>query len=214
MYQQKVKRVRHCVTVGSDDDDDDKEFDDEAFNKFQNTSSAGKPALKDNNAQWNKSHIDLRKSLEETGQLSRFGVKHLSLWTDLIQKGEVSGPKEEPDWSKHKHIIDIEPMPRHSVYKGQASRLGAASTGSGSGSMTDLLTTMLLKQEMRREEYERKLESERKTEINNQNMFQALMLQALSPRSTEPCASTPPPNPTRPIGHNGELNAKQFLLTV
>lgn len=179
--------------------------------------------LKDNNAVWNKIHVELRKSLEETGQLNRFGIKHLSLWTDLIQKGEVAGPREEPDWSKYKHIVNVEPMTRNASSKAQTMSRSAANAGQGS-SLTDILTTMFIQQEMRREEeraeatrqkqleemkkleYERKQEIERKAAINQQNMFQAILLQTLSPRSVSPDShNTSTSNATRPLesSHKG-----------
>jgi len=49
---------------------------------------------KNENAKWNEVHIELRKTLEKLGTSDRFGVVHLSLWTDLIVNGTASGVYE------------------------------------------------------------------------------------------------------------------------
>lgn len=187
-----VSSKRSHDLVGNDSDEDAKEFDEEAYSKFQKPSNTSKSSLKDNNATWNNIHVELRKKLEEKGQLSRFGMKHLRVWTDLIKNGEVSGPNEEPDWSKYKHIVDVEPITRNAI-----SKTGILGQARGT---SDLLTTMLLQQEIRREEeraetakqrhleemkrleFEKKQDIERKAERNQQNVFQAMLFQALSPQ--------------------------------
>lgn len=73
------------------------DYDEEVYEKFIQGSVTD---TKSENNKWNEVHIDLRKKLEKAGTLNRFGVVHLSLWTDLIMNGIVSGSEEEPDWSK------------------------------------------------------------------------------------------------------------------
>ena len=96
---------------GSDDDDDlDDIADEEAYMNFLANGTDDK--LKDTNDNWNKVHVELRKSLEKAGTLDRYGIPHLSLWTDLIIEGRVSGVGEEPDWSKHLDIVKVQPVPK------------------------------------------------------------------------------------------------------
>jgi len=210
------KRSHVHELVVNDEDVDAKKFDDidDALTKFQKPSCGSKSALKDNNAEWNKIHVELRKTLEETGQIQRFGIKHLSLWTDLIQKGDVAGPREEPDWSKYQEIVEVVPISRKPTAR------KSLNSDSANNSMTDLLTTMLLQQEMRREderaeaarhkhidemnkiEYERKQQQERTEQRNQQTIFQAVLLKALSPMSV----STDPYNASTYSANNTPLS--------
>lgn len=95
----------------------------------------------------NEVHIELRKTLEKLGTLDRFSVVHLSLWTDLIVNGTVSGVDEEPDWSKYRHITSVDPLPKRGA-RLFTPRMPASSQ--------DMITTLMFQQEARQEE-ERKL---------------------------------------------------------
>ena len=95
------KRIK--TDIGNDD------YDDEVYEKFMQGSTCADS--KNENAKWNEVHIELWKKLENIGTLDHFGVVHLSLWTDLIVNGTVSGVDEEPDWSRYRHIISVDPLP-------------------------------------------------------------------------------------------------------
>ena len=109
----KQRKLAGCGDVDdvNDDDDDGGIADEEAYLNFLDEGSDGK--LKDANDDWNSVHVKLRKHLEKSGTLDRYGIPHLSLWTDFIMEGRVSGVGEEPEWSKHLDIVGIEPVPKH-----------------------------------------------------------------------------------------------------
>lgn len=132
--------------------DYDDGFDDEAYEKFIQGSNAG---TKSENSRWNEVHIELRKKLEKSGTLNRFGVVHLSLWTDLIIEGTVSGSDEEPDWSKYRHITSVDPLPKRGA--------GLSTPRMVPSSSQEMIAALMLQQEARRDE-ERKQESERRRE--------------------------------------------------
>jgi hypothetical protein len=196
---------------GSDDDDDlDDIADEEAYMNFLANGTDDK--LKDTNDNWNKVHVELRKSLEKARTLDRYGIPHLSLWTDLIIEGRVSGVGEEPDWSKHLDIVKVQPVPK---------RLSGMEKGKGTN---DLLATIMMQQEIHREEEWRKEQlqrekeesrrqmeekariEERKSDKEHQQMMQSMFMSVLSsnirsptltqtqdvPNIFNPCSSTGP----------------------
>ena len=93
--------------------------------------------------------------MENIGTLDRFGVVHLRLWTDLIVNGTVSGVDEEPDWSRYRHIISVDPLPKRGA-RFSTPRMSASSS-------QDMITALMFQQEVRQKE-ERKLEAERRRE--------------------------------------------------
>ena len=96
--------------------------------------------LKDTNDNWNSIHVQLRKSFKKAGTLDQYGIPHLSLWTDLIMQGRVSGVNEEPDWNKHLDVVKVRPITKW---------LSGIEKVKGTN---DLLATIMLQQEIRREE--------------------------------------------------------------
>lgn len=93
--------------------------------------------------------------MENIGTLVHFGVVHLSLWTDLIVNGTVSGVDEEPDWSRYRHIISVDPLPKRGA-RFSTPRMSASSS-------QDMITALMFQQEVTWKE-ERKLEAERRRE--------------------------------------------------
>lgn len=144
--------------------------------------------MKSKNNDWNTNHVELRRYLEKNGTIGRFGISHLSLWTDLIIEGTVSGPEEEPDWSKYKHIVQVDPMPKRGF--------GLSKSVNSSTSSQDLLTVMMMQQESRYEE-ERKEQNRRRDEEKrwkemderrqerHQEMLTALLTTQLKPPPIE-----------------------------
>ena len=132
------------------------------------------------NNEWNEVHIDLRKKLEKTGTLNRFGVVHLSLWTDLIMNGIVSGSEEEPDWSKYRHITSVDPLPKW----GSGLSVSRMGTSSSQDTITSLLQQEARRDEERKQESERRREKERKWhEMLTQNQEQHLMTMNILPKA-------------------------------
>ena len=85
-HDEKAKRKKTFPSTDSDSGDSDEA----AFQKFLKGQGEGK--LKSSNDSWNACHLELRKTLEQAGTLDRYGIKHLSLWTDLIRDGTVRIP--------------------------------------------------------------------------------------------------------------------------
>jgi hypothetical protein len=166
------------------DDEIDDIADEEAYMEFLATGSNEK--LKDTNDNWNSIHVQLRKSLEKSGTLDRYGIPHLSLWTDLVIEGKVSGVNEEPDWDKYLDIVKVQPVPK---------RLSGIEKVKGTN---DLLATIMLQQEIRREEEwckeqlqrekdesrremgEKARNEERKVDKQHQQMMQSMFMSVLS----------------------------------
>lgn len=147
-----MKRKLICST-STTAEGDDPDSDSEAFEKFIKNSNP-EEKLKSKNSDWNTSHIELRRHLEKNGTLGRFGISHLSLWTDLVLEGTLAGPEEEPDWTKYRHIVQVDPLPKRGF--------GSTKAINSSSSTQDLITVMMLQQQNRREE--EKIEEQRRRE--------------------------------------------------
>lgn len=181
-HDKKAKKRKTAVSP-STDSDSDASCDEAAYEKFIEQSS-DKGKLKSSNSDWNTCHVELRKALEQDGTLDRYGIQHLSLWTDLIQDGKVSGAHEEPDWRKYLNVVHVEPLPKRGMGLVRAK------------GQNDVLTTFLMQQEMRREEerenekrrqrqeelLRQERQEDRKLEKQQASSMQALILHALSPR--------------------------------
>ena len=61
---------------------------------------------------WNNTHIRLVRDLEKKGIFSRYGVRHLKLWTDLIVSGTSKGVGDEPLWEEFINEIGVPPKGR------------------------------------------------------------------------------------------------------
>ena len=109
-HDEKTKRRKTFPSTDSDCGDSD---DEAAFQKF--LKGQGECKLKSSNDSWNACHLELRKTLEQAGTLDRYGIKHLSLWTDLIRDGTVSGCHEEPDWTRYLHVVHVAPLPKRGL---------------------------------------------------------------------------------------------------
>ena len=107
------KRAKRRKTFPPADSDSGASDDEAAYQKF--LKSKGEGNLKPGNSSWNACHMELCKTLEQAGTLDRYGIKHLSLWTDLIQDGTLSGCHEEPDWTKYLHVVHVEPVPERGM---------------------------------------------------------------------------------------------------
>ncbi|XP_078355942.1 uncharacterized protein LOC144640732 [Oculina patagonica] len=187
--------------------DIDNDHDDEVYEKFVqgiNTDS------KNENSKWNEVHIDLRKKLEKIGTLDRFGVVHLSLWTDLIINGTVSGVEEEPDWSKYRHITSVDPLPR------KGARLSISRTSASSSQ--DMLAALILQQEARREddkklEAQRRQEQERKWEEKERiNREQHLMTMSIISKAFLPGMPSTALHPVKEVVHSEPSTSKETGL--
>ena len=216
LQQSKHRRQSSDYTCSDD------ELDEEIYMDFLATGTNEK--LKDVNDNWNSIHVQLRKSLEKAGTLDRYGIPHLSLWTDLIVEGRVSGVNEEPEWNKHLDIVKVPPVPK---------RLSGIEKVKGTH---DLLTTIMLQQEIRREEEWRKEQlqrekeesrrqieekarnEERKIDKQHQQMMQSMLMSVLSCNSRSstltqtdsnsiPCSSTGPS--AYPLQSNIEVRSKE-----
>ena len=49
------------------------------------------------------------RDLEKKGTYTRYGVRHLKLWTDLIVSGKCKGVGDEPTWEEFISEIGITP---------------------------------------------------------------------------------------------------------
>ena len=184
----KKGKKQKTAVFSSVDSESDASGDEAAFEKFLKQ-GGGKDKLKSANSDWNTCHVELRKALEKAGTLDRYGIQHLSLWTDLMQDGTVSGCNEQPDWAKYLHVVHVEPLPKRGT--GFVRARG----------QNDMLATLLMQQEMRREEeregerkrqrqeellrLERQKQREEDRKLDRQQ--HALLLSALSPMSA--CSS-------------------------
>ncbi|KAJ7391174.1 hypothetical protein OS493_019305 [Desmophyllum pertusum] len=112
-HDKKAKKRKTTVSP-STDSDSDASCDEAAYEKFIEQ-SADKGKLKSSNSDLNTCHVELRKALEQDGTLDRYGIQHLSLWTDLIQDGKVSGAHEEPDWRKYLNVVHVELLPKRGM---------------------------------------------------------------------------------------------------
>ena len=149
----KEVRKRKAAALSSVNSDSDASEDEVAFQRFLKK-GADKGKLKSQNSDWNTCHVELRKALEESGTVDRYGIQHLSLWTDLILDGTVSGSHEEPDWSKYLHV---EPLPKRGMELVRAR------------GQNDMLSTFLVLQGIRREEdRERERKRQRQEELLRQ----------------------------------------------
>ncbi|XP_028394592.1 uncharacterized protein LOC114518802 [Dendronephthya gigantea] len=153
-----LQTSKHKKVVSSEcsDDDLDDIADEEAYMNF--LANGPEDKLKDTNDRWNKVHVELRKTLEKAGTLDRYGIPHLSLWTDLIIDGRVSGVSEEPDWSKHLDIVQVQPVPK---------RLSGIERAKGP---SDVLAAIMMQHEFHREEERRKEQLQREKEENRRQM--------------------------------------------
>ena len=61
---------------------------------------------------WNNTHIRLVRDLEKKGTFSRYGERHLKLWTDLIVSGTSKGVGDEPLWEEFINEIGVPPKGR------------------------------------------------------------------------------------------------------
>lgn len=152
------ERAKRRKTFPSTDSDSGASDDEAAFQKFLKVQGEGKGKVKSGNDSWNACHLELRKTLEQAGTLDRYGIKHLSLWTDLILDGTLSGCHEEPDWTKYLHIVHVAPLPKRGMGFTRAR------------GQNDVLNNFLLQRE-----------EERKWERQQQSTLQALLLSAFSP---------------------------------
>ena len=165
------------------DDELDDIADEEAYMEFIATGTSEK--LKDTNDNWNSIHVQLRKGLEKAGTLDRYRIPHLSLWTDLIIEGKVTGINEEPDWNKYVDIVKVQPVPKR--FSGIEKVKGT----------NDLLATIMLqerhkehlqreKDESRREMEEKPRNEERKIDKLHQQMMQSMLMSVLSCNTHSP----------------------------
>lgn len=74
----KEVRKRKAAALSSVDSDSDASEDEVAFQKFLEK-GADKGKLKSQNSDWNTCHVELRKALEKSGTVDRYGIQHLSL---------------------------------------------------------------------------------------------------------------------------------------
>lgn len=107
------KRAKRRKTFPPADSDSGASDDEAAYQKFLKSKGEGK--LKLGNSNWNTCHMELCKALEQAGTLDRYGIKHLSLWTDLIENGTLLGCHKEPDWTKYLHVVHVEPLPKRGM---------------------------------------------------------------------------------------------------
>ena len=150
------ERAKRRKTFPPADSDSGASDDEAAYQKFLKSKGEGK--LKPGNSSWDTCHMELCKTLEQAGTLDRYGIKHLSLWTDLIQDGTLSGCHEEPDWTKYLHVVHVEPLPKRGM--GFVRARG----------QNDVLTNFLLQRK-----------EDRKWERQRQSSLHALLLSILSP---------------------------------
>ena len=165
----KEVRKRKAVALSSVNSDSDASEDEVAFQKFLKK-GAGKGKLKSQNSDWITCHVELRKALEKSGTVDRYGIQHLSLWTYLMLDGTVSGSHEEPDWSKYLHVVHVELLPKRGM--GLVRARG----------QNDMLATFLVQQEIRREEDR---ESERKRQRQEELLCQERQRQREEERKLE-----------------------------
>lgn len=111
-HDEKAKRRK---TFPSTDSDSGASNDEAAFQKFLKGQGEGKGKVKSRKDGWNAFHLELQKTLEQAGTLDRYGIKHLSLWTDLVQDGPLSECHEEPDWTKYLHTVHVALLPRRGI---------------------------------------------------------------------------------------------------
>lgn len=64
------------------------------------------------NEVWNNTHIHLVQDLQKKGTFTRYGVRHLKLWTDLIVSGKSKGVGDEPPWEDFISEIGVQPKHR------------------------------------------------------------------------------------------------------
>ena len=191
------KRVK--TDIGNDD------YDGQVYEKFmQGTTCADS---KNENAKWNEVHIELQKKLENIGTLDRFGVVHLSLWTDLIVNGTVSGVDEEPDWSRYRHIVSVDPLPKRGA-RFSTPRMSASSS-------QDMITALMFQPEAGREE-ERKLEAERRREqerkwqeVERQNREQHFMTMSIISKALLPGVPSVASHPDKEVVHSEPSTSKK-----
>lgn len=107
------ERAKRRKTFPPADSDSGASDDEAAYQKFLKGKGEGK--LKPGNSKWNTCHVELCKTFEQAGTLDRYGIKHLSLWTDLIQDGTLSGCHKEPDGSKYSTVVHAEPLPKRGM---------------------------------------------------------------------------------------------------
>lgn len=208
----KEVRKRKAAALSSVDSDSDASEDEVAFQKFLEK-GADKGKLKSQNSDWNTCHVELRKALEKSGTVDRYGIQHLSLWTDLILDGTLSGSREEPDWSKYLHVVHVEPLPKRGM--GLVRARG----------QNDMLATFLVQQEIRREEdreserkrqrqeelFRQERQRQREEERKLERQQNALLLSALSPVST--CSSIQQSKSPVAVTDQGQYIKPSFLPT-
>lgn len=76
----------------------------------------GASNVKTSNDIWNDVHCDLVRELEKKGIITRYNVRHLKLWTDLIVKGKSAGVGNEPNWEEFIDIIGVPPKKRRETF--------------------------------------------------------------------------------------------------
>lgn len=76
----------------------------------------GASNVKTSNDIWNDVHCDLVRELEKKGIITRYNVRHLKLWIDLIVKGKSAGVGNEPNWEKFIDIIGVPPKKRRETF--------------------------------------------------------------------------------------------------
>lgn len=76
----------------------------------------GASNVKTSNDIWNDVHCDLVRELEKKGIITRYNVRHLKLWIDLIVKGKSAGVGNEPNWEEFIDIIGVPPKKRRETF--------------------------------------------------------------------------------------------------
>ena len=117
-------------------------------------------------SQFNRSIVQLVQYLENKGVKSRYGVKHLNFWANLIAEGEVVGPNKEPDWKCYLKEIDGV-LPRKIKSENQSPcTFKVTNTGAQTG-----------------------IEHVQATLLQNNQLLQASLMTLLSPRFSSPQGS-------------------------
>ncbi|KAK3745997.1 hypothetical protein QZH41_017315 [Actinostola sp. cb2023] len=128
--------------------------------EFSDSNDLGLSKLKaDENDLWNTVHCSLVRDLEKKGIISRYGVKHLKLWTDEIIKGTSTGIGDEPIWQNFIDQVGVPP---------KSPRLSQTEKTSASVTTDDLLKAIFLQNQQR-------IEMESKRAETFQHSIMALM---------------------------------------
>lgn len=114
-------------------------------------SSGGKEkkSKADSNEIWNSTHIRLVRDLEKKGTYTRYGVRHLKLWTDLIVSGKCKGFGDEPAWEEFISEIGVPPKSRTVEQKKNEQEM--------KDNTSQLLQTIILQNQTKKETFQNAL---------------------------------------------------------